>query len=97
MSNIVQVHVGVENGCSQENGEYTLHISSFLEPLDINRCGGLDDVDLIKEACDEYLQDPENYQLKEGHGTLRLEESGEWEDVFWHKYYVVIHSEFHEI
>lgn len=94
---IVDVFVEVEDGCIQADGEYSLFITGFVgEGLDINSCGGVDDATLIKEACDNYLLDTNNHQLKDGIANLRLEESGEWEDVFWHKYYVVKKAEFHE-
>ena len=85
--NTVEVTIGVESGCNPFDGEYSLHIAGFIGALDIGAVGGVDDVSLIKDCIENNLEElplPE-----EGHCSVTLEESGEWEDVFWHKYYIV--------
>lgn len=85
--NYVSVLMYVEDGCHISQGEYSLHITSIIGALDINANGGGNDVSLILEAVEECIQ-----SLNVGDVTsveFRLKESGEWEDVFWHKYYEV--------
>lgn len=83
--NYVSVEVGTESGCNIEDDEYSLHITGFLGALDIGIPGGVDDISLIKECVLENL-DAIDFP-EEGSTQLILRESGEWEDVFWHKYY----------
>ncbi len=83
--NYINLVLSVEDGCKPEEGEYSLIITNFLGYLDINQIGGVDDISLIKECIEnEELEYPKNGELH-----IVLKESGEWEDVFWNKYYVV--------
>ena len=83
--NYVNVILNVEEGCKPEEGEYGLIITNFLGYLDITCNNGNDDLTLIKEAITNEINDyPKNGELH-----IVLKESGEWEDVFWNKYYIV--------
>ena len=83
--NYVNVLLSIEEGCDPEEGEYSLDITSFLGRLDINAVGGVDDITLIKECIENAsFEYPKNGELH-----IVLKESGEWEDVFWNKYYIV--------
>jgi len=85
--NYVSVLVETEKGCDINEGEYSLYIMSFIGSLDIYSPGGVDDVSLIKDCILNHLDDlnlPE-----EGCTQIVLRESGEWEDVFWSKYYEI--------
>lgn len=94
--NIVQLYVECEDGCTIERNEFSLDIAQFIGSLSIDDNGGCDDVSLIKECCSDYLYTHKEYFDMEPAftATLTIEESGEWEDVFWHKYYVVKKAEF---
>lgn len=85
--NYVGVSICIEKDCNVQEGEYSIAITGFIGGLDINSPGGVDDISLIKECVDEYILNS-NYS-----GDLVidliLKESGEWEDVFWNKYYIV--------
>ncbi len=85
--NYVSVYIGTESGCNPEEGEYTLHIGGFIGSLDIGAPSGVDDVSLIQDCVEDNI--PEIELPIEGVTELILKESGEWEDVFWHKYYVI--------
>jgi len=86
--NTVQVCIGVEGGCDPCEGEYTLNICSFIGSLDLHSVGGVDDISLIKDC----IENDFHFALlpNEGCAMVTLEESGEWEDVFWHKYYKIV-------
>lgn len=88
--NIVNVVIQTESGCDPLEGEYTACITSFVGTLDITADGGVDDATLIKEAVDEAIMNNEIELCEEGFKEVRFIESGEWEDVFWHKYYVLM-------
>ena len=93
--NFVQVFIHIEHGCDPHEGEYSLVLGSFIGNLDLSSTGGADDISLIKDCVEENL---ESINLPaEGTAEVVLRESGEWEDVFWHKYYeidrVVIYGE----
>jgi len=90
--NYVEVHINIEDGCNVSEGEYSYHISAFTGSLDISSIGGVDDISLIKECIDGCLSDPTIEMHEEGLLHLVLKEDGEWEDVFWHKYYVLERS-----
>ncbi len=87
MKNRVRVIItyGPDNDLTDK--EYTLEIVGLCGSLDIFSHGGVDCISLIQEAVYEWME-PENLP-KEAVIELDLLESGEWEDVFWHKYYVV--------
>lgn len=85
--NYVSVNITLESGCDPEDGEYGLHITSFIGSLDLSSYGGVDDISLIKEAVEndvDFSKFP-----KEGTVKVILKESGEWEGYSWHKYYNV--------
>lgn len=85
--NYVSVNITLESGCDPEDGEYGLHIISFIGSLDLSSHGGVDDISLIKEAVEndvDFSKFPE-----EGTVEVILKESGEWEGYSWHKYYVI--------
>lgn len=83
--NFVEVMITTELGCDPAEGEYTLHLVSIIGYLDLTSYGGVDDISLIKECIENSLE--ELKLPEEGCTQVILEESGEWEDVFWHKYY----------
>ena len=85
--NYVYVTLNTETGCDPQMGEYTLFITASLGGLDISSPGGVDDVSLIRECVEndiDFTKLPED-----GFAEIILKESGEREDMFWHKYYVV--------
>ena len=85
--NYVSVALYTERGCNAEEGEYSLRIGDVIGSLDISSSGGVDDISLIKECIEN---DVEFDKLpKEGMTEIVLQESGEWEGVFWHKYYEI--------
>ena len=83
----MQVAINTESGCNPMEGEYSLCLTGFIGALVLNAVGGVDDISLICEAIDEHVDWSE--LPKEGCTEITLRESGEWEDVFWHKYYVI--------
>jgi hypothetical protein len=87
---IVDVVIQTESGCDPSDGEYTALITGFVGALDITAVGGTDDATLIKEAVDEAIMNNDIELCEEGFKEVRFIESGEWEDVFWHKYYVLM-------
>lgn len=86
----VRVAITTESGCDATDGEYSLELTGFTGALDIDSPGGVDDISLIKEAIEDHVDF--SSLPKEGITLVTLRESGEWEDVFWHKYYVVEHT-----
>lgn len=87
LKNIVIVQLHVESGCDPRDREYSLNLVSMLTPLDIDE--RLGDVPLIEECVEEAASDTRYAMPTEGMVEIRLKESGEWEDVFWHKYYEI--------
>jgi hypothetical protein len=85
--NYVEVCIYTELGCDPSRGEYSVVISSFIGSLDISSIGGVDDVSLIQQ-CIENSIDEINLP-SEGCAQVILKESGEWQDMFWHKYYEI--------
>lgn len=85
--NFVECVISVEDGCNVEDEEYSLAITGIIGSIDINAVGGVDDVTLIKEAISDGI--PIEKYPKNGTMHIVLEESGEWEDVLWHKYYIL--------
>jgi len=89
--NVIHIFIQTEKGCDPMEGEYSLSIGNMKYPLDISSPGGVDDVSLIKDAIEN------EFDLsglpEEGLTEVVLIESGEWEDVFWHKYYNVFRYE----
>ncbi|VAW38875.1 hypothetical protein MNBD_GAMMA01-1293 [hydrothermal vent metagenome] len=85
--NYVSVFIETESGCDIAAGEYFLKIGSQSNALDISSVGGVDDISLIKDCIENNIN---SFILPdEGTTELILKEDGEWEDVFWHKYYIV--------
>ena len=85
--NIVTMTVFLEEGCSFDLGEYSLEMTGLIGSLSLSNKFGSGDMDLIKERVEEDLLE---HGLEPGRPLLiTLEESGEWEDVHWHKYYKV--------
>ena len=89
--NYVSVTVQTETGCNVSEGEYGIMLCSSSGYLDLHGTGGptggSNDIDLIRECINEHIGD---YDLpEEGCTEFMLRESGEREDVFWHKYYVI--------
>ena len=83
----IEILLWLDAGCSKEEGEYSINLKSFSEPLDIGQIGGVDDVSLAVDCIANNIDEidlPEETLI-----CVTLEESGEQEDVFWHKYYVV--------
>ena len=88
--NVVDVTIQTESGCDILEGEYSVSIVGFVGALDLSSVGGVDDCTLIKEAVDEAIFNNDIELCEEGFEEVRFQESGEWEDVFWHKYYVIM-------
>lgn len=85
--NYVQVVMHCDDGCDVPNGEYSLAITGFCGALYIDVPGGADDPYLVASCIQndfDFSKAP-----KEGEVIFILRESGEWEDVFWHKYYEI--------
>jgi hypothetical protein len=86
--NYVKVGILTEMYDAEECDSYNLEILELIGSLNINLAGGLDDISLIKECIENNL---EMIDLpEEGFTVILLKESGEWEDVFWNKYYEII-------
>ena len=83
----VDVLLWLDKGCSKSEGEYSIHLQSFSEPLEIGQPGGVDDVSLILNCIANGVDEIE--LPEETCVCVSLEESGEREDVFWNKYYVI--------
>lgn len=86
--NFVSVTIMTELGCNPKEGEYTLHLTDFIGTLDLSANGGADDISLIKDCIENDLDFDK--LPAEGWTEVVMEESGDWEDVFWHKYYKII-------
>jgi len=85
--NYVQALIQTESDCDPSIGEYSLSITGFTSSLDLSGHGGTDDISLIKNAIENHV---DLLRLPpEGWTEVTLRESGEWEDVFWHKFYVI--------
>lgn len=80
-----------DDGSNIDDDEYSVRLVSFSEPLDLLSPGGTDDISLVMEGLVECLKrvvfPPTSYV------RVTMKESGEWEDVFWHKYYVLERQE----
>jgi|GEM_PF-3500420 len=91
--NVIQVFIRTEKGCDPLEGEYSLSIGNSKYPLDISSPGGVDDISLVKDAIENEFD--LSSLPEEGLTEVVLIESGEWEDVFWNKYYLVFKYESH--
>lgn len=87
--NFVTVEIQTESGCDWRKDEYGMRITGVLGSLELQSPGGSDDVSLIRD-CIENNFDFEQMPA-EGIATVVLRETGEREDVFWNKYYVIEH------
>lgn len=77
----------VESGCNPLDGEYYLYMVSSSLPIDICSHGGVDDISLVKEVIENEISAwiiPKECCIE-----IYLKESGEWDDVFWNKYYII--------
>lgn len=76
-----------DDGSNIDDDEYSVWLSSCSDPLNMSAPGGMDDVSLAMDCLRNCV-----YEIDFPHSTrvfVTLKESGEWEDVFWHKYYVL--------
>lgn len=82
---LLTIEVHTEAGCEINKGEYGVFITQIVGNV------SLDDIflDLIREAVVEaiYGDNPEIRLPEEGCTEMRLEETGEWEDVFFNRYF----------
>lgn len=74
------IAIQTELGCKIEEGEYSVFIVKLLDGLI-----GEDDFDLVQECVAEAIRDLD--LPPEGWTEFEINETGEREDVFWHKYY----------
>ena len=86
--NYVNLTIRCDPGCKMKHGEYSIEINAFIGVLDLSSYGGVDDISLIKEEIEEFMSKVE-FPEDSFVCSVVLRESGEWEDVFWHKYYKV--------
>jgi len=77
-----QVSVWIPNYHKFGEGEYDLSINKIL-----NGWIDEDDFQLVKECIENDIE--EKYLVNEIIIDITLIETGEWEDVFWHKYYKI--------
>jgi hypothetical protein len=82
MANLLRVAVTTESGCSFDKMEFSLWIYEIIQGCIDDQDYGLAHECIVNEIKGKDL--PE-----EGTTDFILEETGEWEDVFWHKYYVI--------
>ena len=85
--NIISVNIHTEEGCNPMDGEYQIDLISFIGALDLSAVGGVDDISLITDCIENDFDFEKLPQC--GFANVILKESGEWEDVFWHKYYTI--------
>ena len=78
--------IGLSTECSAD--EFSIEILDFIGSLNINLLGGVDDISLIKDCITNSLD--ELKLQRDCFYQIILVESGEWEDVSWHKYYEII-------
>lgn len=83
--NTIEVYLNTDSGCDPSIGEYSLHIISATMGIDIT--SSVDDVQLVKDCIENNLEF--SNLPEEGTTSITMTESGEWEDVHWHKYYVI--------
>ncbi len=80
--NIYRIMIITESGCDFNESEFTLEIVEIVQGT-----VGENDHRLAYECVREDLEATDFPQ--DGGYDLTIEESGEWEDVHWHKYYKV--------
>jgi hypothetical protein len=83
LKNKLGVTIWTESGCSFKDGEFTVKISNIIEGE-----VGHDDHQLVRECVWEEYENSDFPQLDAAY-YVELVETGEWEDVFWHKYYQI--------
>ena len=91
MKNKVRVQICYEKECDINEKEYSIEIIGFVGSLnisDIDEKNGISDISLIQDAVYEWMT---SQKLPDAQVVIILDlvESGEQEDIFWHKYYVV--------
>ena len=76
-----------EEDCNAMEGEYSIHLTSMNQGLYLGTVGESDDPYLIRECITEKFDftNLPSWSLVE----VNVVESGEWEDVFWNKYFVI--------
>lgn len=74
--------ISLESGCNFDEGEYTLDICPMGGYI------GEEDFNLVQECIDNHLT--AKMLPEEGMVSVIVQETGEWEDVFWHKYYRIL-------
>lgn len=91
--NRVVVCIETELGCNTEEGEYDLYLTELVDGCMLNISEfharvGIDDISLIVDAVVNHT----DFSIlpDEGYTYITLEVGGEWEDVFWHKYYNIV-------
>lgn len=83
--NYVSVQLRFELGHTDD--EYSIHITGLIGSLDIWSAGGADDIGLIKDCIVSNIDSLT--KPRDGFIDLTLRESGEWQDVFWVKFYEI--------
>jgi hypothetical protein len=78
--NIYEVAILTESGCSIAEGEYSI----FITKITVGDIGA-DDFNLVEECIGDCIAELD--LPNEGFTAFTLIETGEREDVFWHKYY----------
>lgn len=86
VQNIVKVGISLEG--DYKKGEYQIYIDYFIGSLAIDVPDGEDDPYLIKQAIEENAEEV-FAQMEEAYIEVILIESGEWQDVFWCKWYEI--------
>lgn len=66
-------------------------LDGLVGSLYLSSGGGVDDISLIKEGIEEGVDF--STLPEEGATQVILIEDGEWEDVFWHKWYTVVRTQ----
>lgn len=82
-----QVIMTIESGCNVQDGEYSLKIVGLCGALCIDVPGGVDDAHLITECIQDHFDF--NEAPAEGCVHFIVRESGEREDMSWHRYFEI--------
>ncbi len=86
MHNIVKVGIQLDGDWTEE--KYQIYIESIIGSLKVDVPGGVDDIYLIKNAISENEEKIFD-DLEEGYIEIHMQESGEWDDVFWNSWYEI--------
>jgi hypothetical protein len=86
--NKITIHIRTELGCDWREDEYSIYFINSTQSLYMGiQDKDEDDFSLIRDAIRENM---ESFNLPpEGMTEVVLIEDGEWEDVFFHKYFTV--------